>query len=152
MLNKETESEISKKIAVEKLGLGVAPIKKKYPVTDKETRGRHLKDYLWKKGQSGNPKGRPINPLSLTALLNKKLSENPEDANAIVNALIALGKGRDMRAIEMSFERIDGKVVEVHKIEGELPIKLIFVPAAQLIENRKVEVVEGQAKELPPGE
>lgn len=148
MSTKITGEEISARVAAERLGLGVEPDLKpkhrKYVMTEKgqavKKRAEQLKEHQWKKGQSGNPKGRPINPLSLTALLNKKLSENPEDAEAIVNALIALGKGKDMRAIEMSFERIDGKVIERHEISGEMPVRIVFVPAEQLLARKPVEI------------
>ena len=136
-----TETDILTRIAVEKLGVGVEPEKpKKRHYTNSEKSQEHLIKHQWKKGQSGNPKGRPINPLSLTALLNKKLSENPKDAEAIVNALIALGRRGEMRAIEMSFERVDGKVAETHRIEGELPVQILFVPAQALIDRPPVEI------------
>lgn len=151
--NKQLIQDISVRIASEKLmPEEKVPKKRKYKMTPeakvKRKNAEQLKEHQWKKGQSGNPKGRPINPLSLTALLNKKLSENPEDAEAIVNALIALGKGRDMRAIEMSFERIDGKVIERHTIEGEMPVRILFVPAQSLIGIRTEEIEGGKPLEL----
>lgn len=121
--------------------------KKPYKTRNPEkmaARRETVKKHLWKPGQSGNPKGRPVNPLSLTSLLNKKLQEHPELADAIVNALIALGKGKDMRAIEMTFDRVDGKVVERHQIEGDFPVRIQFVPAQQLLDKKPAAVVPAQ--------
>ena len=84
------------------------------------------------KGLSGNPGGTPVGTISLQARLRKRLIEHPEKADAIADGLIALAIGRELGAIKEAFDRIDGKATETHRIEGELPIKLIFVPVAQL--------------------
>ena len=154
-----TKPEITARLASERLGVDTSPAPEPehrvYRQTPKgkakKKEAKQLIPHQWKKGQSGNPKGRPINPLSLTALLNKKLSENPEDAEAIVNALIALGKGKDIRAIEMSFERIDGKVAEVHKLEKAMSITLIFRPAEELLAQKPMGIIEGEFKEIKEG-
>ncbi len=130
------------------------PKKRPYTVSEKVIEVQRkkatelLKPFQWKKGQSGNPHGRPPNPVSLTAILNRKLAEHPEDAEKIVDALINLGIGKDMKAIEMNFERIDGKVVERHQIEGELPVRLVFMPAEQLLGGTKVEEISSAPEPL----
>ena len=150
----EQQFESNVRLASELMGAKIHPDKKKrhHKVPDRETRGQHLKPHQWQKGQSGNPKGRPPSLLSLTSLLNKHLNEHPEDAQALVKALVALGKQsgiNQLGAIDKIFDRIDGKVTETHKIEGELPIKILFVPATQLLAEKKVEIVE--VKELTEG-
>ena len=90
-------------------------------------------------GQSGNPGGTPVGTVSLVALLRKQLAEHPEDAKDIVKSLVAMGKTRELGAIKEMLDRIDGKVVETHKIEGELPIKLVFVPAKEMLAADKEE-------------
>lgn len=151
---KDFVNEISVRAASELLGEGIHP-----PEPKKEKREYKFKDpknglraHQWKKGQSGNPLGRPVNALSLTALLNKKLTDHPELADAVVNALINLGRSKDIRAIEMTFDRIDGKVAETHIIEGEMPIRILFVPAQELIEQERQRQLVGETHlELPEG-
>ena len=74
-----TEQEISTRLAIEKLGTALHPTEKKkkrhYRVKDpvvNEERLARLRKQGWQKGQSGHPEGRPVNALSLTAILNKK--------------------------------------------------------------------------------
>ena len=129
-----------------------APKKRKYTVTDKETRGQHLKEHQWKQGQSGNPKGRPVKNLSLVSLVKEHLESHPEDAKSVAIALISMAKGQDMRAIAELLDRIDGKVAETHRIEGELPVIIQFVPARELLTRERGEIVEGEVRELEEGE
>ena len=96
----------------------------------------------WVKGQSGNPNGRPKGTLSLVSLLKQQLLDNPGEAKEIVKAFVEQGKVGDMRAIEELLNRIDGKVIERHKLEAEIPITLLFQPASQL------QSIEGKYKEI----
>ena len=83
-------------------------------------------------GTTANPNGRPPDSVSLVTILKRRLRERPEDADAIINSLIQMGKTRELGAIKELLDRIDGKVAETHRIEGELPIKLIFIPAGEM--------------------
>ena len=103
------------------------------------------------KGHSGNPAGMPPGTPSLVRLLKKRLENHPEDADAIVNALVKLGKTGDMRAIEQLIDRIDGKVIETHKIEGEMPVTIMFVPAQRLIESKPVPQIEDKREDTAKG-
>lgn len=138
------------------LGAGVEPEpepkRRKYTVTDKATRGQHLKKHQWKRGQSGHPQGRPPKNLSLVSLIKERLENYPEDAKTIALAVISLAKGKDMRAIEELLNRIDGKVAERHKIEGEMPVQILFVPAAQILTKEKGRIIEGESRMLEDGE
>ena len=58
--------------------------------TEKAVEKQNLKPWLFKKGQSGNPAGKPPGTISLTAIIKRKLNEiyksektNPEKKEAI---------------------------------------------------------------------
>ncbi len=77
----------------------------------------------WKKGQSGNLKGAPKKENSITNLLKEKL-----DKDKFVEKLIELANSGDIRAIQMIYDRSDGKVTDIIKHEGseDSPIKYII--------------------------
>jgi hypothetical protein len=102
--------------------------KKKNP-----NRAKHLEQYKWKPGQSGNPEGRPTGSISLVEKLKAYLRRHPEEALAIVIKLVEQGKQGNIVATKELLDRIDGKVAERHRIEGEMPVKLLFVPAQELL-------------------
>ena len=104
----------------------------------------------WEKGQSGNPKGRPVGSVSLVESLKAYLRRHPEDIDAVIESLVKQGKVGNMVATKEMLDRIDGKVAETHKIEGGLPITLVFMPAHEfLARNEEQEkFIEGEAKEL----
>ena len=81
---------------------------------------------VWKKGQSGNPKGSP--KTSLVSIIRAKLSEEVElkdgkkttIAEAVIQSLFKQAVKGDMKAINTLLERIDGKVIE--KIEQDFKV------------------------------
>jgi hypothetical protein len=86
----------------------------------------------WKKGFSGNPRGKPKGSVSLVALIRRRLEENPEMADKLVDQLLGLGKKKNykqLEAIKELLDRVDGRVTEKHKIESDQPATIIFVPA-----------------------
>ena len=83
-------------------------------------------------------------PVGLTGRLRKYLADNPMEAEAIVLALIRQGKLGNIQAVKELLDRIDGKVVETHRIEGELPIKLVFGPAEGVLGQDKPSIVESE--------
>jgi len=97
------------------------------------------KPHLWQPGQSGNPNGRPKGSVSLVGRLREHLEAHPEDVATIIKQFVELGKRPNLSqlsAIDKLMDRIDGKVAETHKIEGDLPIRLVFVPASQVLNER----------------
>lgn len=76
----------------------------------------------WKENQSGNAAGRP--PNSVTTLLKNR---NPEDNLAVADKLYALAIAGDMSAIREYIDRTDGKVIDKHQIEGEIPVSIRYV-------------------------
>ncbi len=83
----------------------------------------------WPTGTSGNLDGRPKN--SLTTLLREILeSDDGKKRQKLVEEMVALatttgGRGQIPALMEI-FNRIDGKVTDTLKLEGEIPVKLIF--------------------------
>lgn len=70
----------------------------------------------WKKGQSGNPRGRPPNPLCLTSRLKEMLGEVcPHDKQkrtwleVIVEKTLKLAREGNPVVIKEILERVDGK-------------------------------------------
>lgn len=73
----------------------------------RDEKGRFLK------GFPTNPNGNaPGTTVSLVGLLRRRLKEHPEEADAIVDALIQLGKKKNLGAIRETFDRIDGTVTQ----------------------------------------
>jgi hypothetical protein len=71
---------------------------------NKNPKRENLKSF--KKGQSGNPNGRP----KKIPELNKLLSEiDEQDYQAVINKLVAKAKAGDTRAAEVILERAFGK-------------------------------------------
>ena len=72
----------------------------------------------WEPGQSGNPKGRPLD--SLTSLLKHYLEQGANKAHKeeIIEALVDLAKSPGVQgqvaALKEIFDRIEGKVTEKH--------------------------------------
>jgi len=99
------------------------------------SRGDHLKQYQWKPGESGNKDGRPTGQISLVEELKKYLRRHPEDAQAVIEALIKQGKIGNIVATKEMLDRIDGKVAERHKLEADIPIQLNFMPAQILLDQ-----------------
>ena len=86
------------------------------------------------KGISGNPSGHPKDEVSLTAQVKLLLRQNPERARKIADKLIKIAENGYLPAIELVWNRVDGKLVETRRVEGELPIRLLFVPAQATID------------------
>ncbi len=103
----------------------------------------------WKKGQSGNPSGRPAEPPELKHLKLLTKQELVEVANLVikgdVDTLLALRKDKkqsvikvmvasvaariimkgDMQALDVLLNRLVGKVKDEFKFEGEVRGKVI---------------------------
>lgn len=89
----------------------------------------------WPAGQSGNPRGRPPNKLSLTAAIKARLGDVCEEDRAGAEkegrpvrtwlevirdaALISAAKGNE-KALALVFDRVDGKAASKVVHEGEI--------------------------------
>lgn len=77
-------------------------------------------------------KGKP----SVTKALNEYLLMHPEKLLGIARTLVTEAQKGNIEAIKEILNRLDGKVAEVHKIDSENPVTLVFAPAAQLLAQR----------------
>ncbi len=105
---------------------------------DKQPGYKNLKRGRWKKGESGNPNGRPKKDICLTSLLKKLLDEVPEGekggrtwAQLIALVLVRGALKGDRFLIEMVLERVDGKVPQPlqHSGPNEGPIEMSLIDA-----------------------
>lgn len=62
----------------------------------------------FKKGQSGNPKGKPKGAISITSIVRKILTENPEEAQKVGKAMVTGAKRGNIGMMSLLVERIDG--------------------------------------------
>ena len=75
------------------------------------------------KGKSGNPGGRPKGR-SITAELRKLLDQG-ETASELADVLYRMSK-KDLPALKELLDRTDGKVTDVHRIEGDIPVSIVY--------------------------
>lgn len=105
------------------------------------------KDTRWKPGQSGNPKGRPKNIQYLSEMLRDQLDQVPDTIDGEPNTktwrdlicdsiLRAAVKGNQPALTKELLDRIEGKVTDKHRIESELPVRIEFVPAQELLKGK----------------
>jgi hypothetical protein len=106
----------------------------------KERSLRNLEKGMWKPGQSGNPRGRPPNESSLTALLRQELANTcPADQKGrtwkelIVEAMMRLAIKGNSTAINTVFERIEGKVKD--EVDHSGTVKVVEIPATATDED-----------------
>ena len=106
------------------------------------------KDTKWRKGQSGNPAGRPVGKLSLTTQLKKFLEANPDRVLNVVQALYRAALTGNIQALQEIFNRIDGKVTERHELEAKVPVTLVFQPVIEPKQLPEANVIDSEAIEI----
>ncbi len=100
-------------------------------LTEKQRTSREISnDNLipFKPGESGNPGGK-VAGKSITAEL-RKLIESGTTAEELAKVLLDLAKSKQgrsqLQALQEVLNRTDGKVMDTHKIEGDVPVTLLF--------------------------
>jgi Family of unknown function (DUF5681) len=102
----------------------------------------------WKKGTSGNPRGRPKKKDSLTQLLRDEIKKIcPADREKrtwkqlIIFATLQLAMKGNATALKEIWERLDGKVLQTEKLElggpGGKQVKIEVLYSGQASESRK---------------
>lgn len=82
----------------------------------------------WKKGESGNPAGRPPNAVSLVSILRDELGayidvEDAPRARRLIRAYLdKIEEDMDGVAIRDLMDRTDGKPRQDHKVEGSFEV------------------------------
>ena len=90
-----------------------------------------IKAYAFKKGQSGNPKGRPKDMLT-TLLRSEVVKKCPQDKQnrtwlqLVVLATIQLAIKGHPTALKEIWERIDGKVIQQIESPSEIKVKIVY--------------------------
>ena len=81
-------------------------------------------EHRWKKGVSGNPRGRPKKGDSLTSLLKEEIAKIcPADREKrtwkelVVRATLQLAMKGNATALKEIWERLDGKIVQPEKVQ-----------------------------------
>ena len=78
----------------------------------------------WKKGQSGNPNGRPKKDRCISDILREHGFDMQEDKRTnlklIVDKLYEKAIGGDLKAIDMIFDRLEGKPAQKVEVEETL--------------------------------
>lgn len=100
--------------------------------TDKQRRNSENLRH-WKKGQSGNPNGRPKKADCLTSLLREEIDKvAPEDAEGRTwKELLVIGTMRfalagNATALKEIWERMDGKVTQPLGVDGADGMEVTF--------------------------
>lgn len=92
-----------------------------------EITDKNQKPWLFKKGQSGNPAGRPKGRFSITTQIINRLEENPEQLDEIVNWLIKNRK-------DLVWNKIDPNPPTDIKLDGEIA-HIMYLPTELLPKN-----------------
>lgn len=126
--------------------------------TERRGRGNPNIKYLgFKPGQSGNPNGRPLKlkipPLNeiLANVLNAPYSDDKTKAEALLDKLMEMAMGGDVRAAEMLLDRGYGKPKQSLEVAGEIhttpDITLILPPNLNIIFPSNVEGLDDRTED-----
>lgn len=88
---------------------------------------KEMEQYKWKPGESPNPGGRPKGK-SITASLRRLIEEgsNADDMALVLYNLAQAGGRSQVEALKELLNRTDGKVLDTHRIEGDVPVTIVY--------------------------
>mgnify|MGYP003644974581 CR=1 FL=1 len=95
------------------------------PNNNQHNKAEHLARFRWKKGESGNPSGRPKGSVSLEAELRRRLSDGEEGerlVQGLISQAIRQALGGDFRFFNLIVERLDGKVADKVYLQNDGPL------------------------------
>jgi len=95
---------------------------REYKVGDKNP----PKEYQFKPGEVHNPKGRPKDKKYISEALKDLLASNPQLLEEVVEAILKEVKRGNIPAVKELLDRTEGKVVEPHKFESDVPVTIIL--------------------------
>ena len=101
-------------------------------------RPENLEKGKWKKGQSGNPAGRPKKLPELRELLANVLGDEKDGrsaAEAILMALRAKATKGDVRAAELLLDRAYGKPKQDIDIEANIATVIMPIPVGKRLNH-----------------
>jgi hypothetical protein len=75
--------------------------------------------HAWKKGQSGNPNGRPPKGHSITDAMKAVLEGNPKTKQDFVKKILGFAMQGDMTAAKMIWNYMDGMPVQRNELTGK---------------------------------
>jgi hypothetical protein len=124
--------------------------------------GKPPRDHQWRKGQSGNPGGRPRGA-SVTAELRRLMAQ--EHGGKTIAVLVAERMVKDALSgkpgsVRELLERVDGKVTEKDQVEGAGGITALIIPPPRVTgepqadEEARMErdrLLREAAAQAPPG-
>ena len=93
----------------------------------------HLKPTQFRKGQSGNPSGRPKSLIG-KALLKRLKENNQEQLRAVVEGILGAATKGDAKAFSAIFDRIDGRPTQ--PIEADINMNISASDAVSRVRER----------------
>ncbi len=87
-------------------------------------------------GQSGNPRGGPRGPRTLTTRLRKIIDQETKDGkdygDLVMQVLVKAALKGDMKAMSLLLDRVDGKAVQEILVKQEDGDKRINIPGSDV--------------------
>ncbi len=97
----------------------------------KNRRGQHLGPHRFKKGQSGNPSGRPKGSVSLITRLKQMLHDTPKQGEAFIRDLIQQARAGNAPYMREIMDRLEGKIPDELHVSGGFDLADAFTQYRQ---------------------